>query len=65
MTVFIPFIIFYWAFCTLFLLGAAELDPTHEQIFPKFERLCIRAIIVAFGWIIFPVIIGDRFGNKL
>ena len=62
MTVFIPFIIFYWAFCTLFLLGGL-FDDLDKEILTKFEQLCIRTFIVLFAGFLFPVIIGDRFGK--
>lgn len=52
---FIFFIIFYWVFSCLFLIGGSEFEETENTWFKKFYSLCIISII---GGFIFPIILG-------
>ena len=53
---FIYFIIFYWLFSYLFLLGGLEFEETENTWFKKLYNYCIIYII---GGFMFPIILGD------
>lgn len=52
----IHFLIFYWLFSSVFLLGFDNEQQENGTII-KFTLSVIRCFI--YGWLLFPVILGD------
>lgn len=53
---FIFFIIFYWTFSYLFLIGNSESKETEDT---WFIGLCKHCIIYIIGGFLFPIALGD------
>lgn len=53
---FIFFIIFYWIFSYLFLIGGSKFEETENTWFKKLYSCCIIYII---GGFLFPMILGE------
>lgn len=50
------FILFYWVFSYLFLIGGAEYDETENTWYKRFYKCCILYVI---GGFLFPMELGS------